>query len=100
MRVILSGPVRPHHLDAADMIYGIVPTSFVTNGEPIPPTDVTKGYAVDCHPLDPKLPGSTGVERIDYLLTMNADALVLVGRNDHLLWVARKANLLIYESER
>lgn len=100
MRVILSGPVRPHHLDAADLIYGILPESFVTNGDPLPFVETTAGKPIDCHPLDPKLPGPTGVERIDYVMVLYAEALVLVGRNDHLLWVARKSNLLIFESER
>ena len=37
MRVILSGPVTAEHLADAELMAGITPTSFVTNGLSEPP---------------------------------------------------------------
>ena len=91
MRTILSGRVTPAVLDRADMIAGIVPTSYVTNGPQGP-----AGLPTTTWPIDPML-GDSGEVARDYTLCQNADALIVVGRNPHLVGVAQMYGLLIHQ---
>lgn len=94
MRVIISGPVTQDHLDDADLMAGITPTSYVTNGLSTPPASKLQ---VDEHPLCMMQPEYSRERARDYTLVHNADALVCVGDNQHLVDLARSYDLLVYE---
>ena len=49
MRVIISGPVTQDHLDDADLLADIAPTSFVTNGLSAPPAN--SGLPTEVYPI-------------------------------------------------
>lgn len=95
MRTIISGPVTADTLDLADLIAGITPTSYVTNGLWPTPTLPPGGY-VDTQPLEAKL-GSMAETQRNYSLCQHADAAIIVGGNEHLASVARQYGLLVYE---
>ena len=95
MRVILSGPVTADHLADAELMAGITPTSFVTNGLSHPPRGNRLPVAV--MPICMMQPVETRVQARNYSLVQNADALICVGENDHLVLRARDYGLLIYE---
>lgn len=90
MRTIISGRVTPDVLDRADFIMGIVPTRFVTNGA------TRTDLPTDVYPIDPKL-GEAGEIARDYSLVQQADALIVVGRNPHLVGLARMYGLLVHQ---
>ena len=94
MRTIISGHVQPDHLGLAELMADIVATSLVTNGATIPRVEL--GLPVVCYPIDPRL-GALGEEARDYTLCLNADALVVVGHNDHLVKIARQYRLPVFE---
>ena len=94
MRTIISGPVTDQDLDSADLIAGISPTSFVTNGLWEPPFSV---LPVKVHPIEKKL-GQFGEDARDYTLCQNADALIVAGDNPHLVRVARTYGLPVFET--
>ena len=95
MRVILSGPVTADHLADAELMAGIVPTSFVTNGLSHPP----RGNRLSVEIMEPcmKQPAETRVRAREYSMVQNADALICVGENVHLVSLARNYDLLVYE---
>ena len=95
MRVILSGPVTANHLADAELLAGITPTSYVTNGLSHPPRG--NRLPVETYPLCPMQPEETRVRARNFTLVQNADALICVGENDHLVLRARDYDLLIYE---
>ena len=94
MRVIISGPVTQDHLDDADLLADIAPTSFVTNGLSTPPAC---GLPTEVWPVCLMQPDATRVIARDYTLCQNADALVCVGHNPHLVELARSYDLPVYE---
>lgn len=94
MRTIISGPVKPEHLEIADLMAGIRPTSLVTNGRPAP--DAKLGIPVTCFPVCERL-GMLGETARDYTLCQNADALIVVGENPHLVGIARQYGLPVWE---
>lgn len=94
MRTIISGPVTQAHLDDADLMAGISPTSFVTNGLSTPPASK---LPVDVYPPCPMQPEATRLAARDYTLAHNADALVCVGDNPHLVELAKSYGLPVYE---
>ncbi len=94
MRTIISGPVNRDHLDMADLMAGILPTSLVTNGAPAPGADL--GLPATCFPICQRL-GMLGEDARDYTLVQNADALIVVGGNDHLIKIARQYRLPVFE---
>lgn len=95
MRVIIHGPVTADHLADAELMAGITPTSFVTNGQSHPPRG--SRLPVDVYPICPMQPVETRERARNYSLVQNADALICVGENDHLVLRARDYGLLIYE---
>lgn len=95
MRVILSGPVTADHLADAELLAGITPTSYVTNGLTDPPRG--NRLPVETYPVCPMQPVETRVRARNFTLAQNADALICVGENDHLVSLARKYDLLVYE---
>ena len=95
MRVILSGPVTAEHLADAELMAGITPTSFVTNGLSHPP----RGSRLPVEVMEPcmKQPAETRIRAREYSMVQNADALICVGENVHLVSLARHYDLLVYE---
>ena len=95
MRVIIHGPVTADHLADAELMAGITPTSFVTNGLSHPP----RGSRLPVEVMEPCMmqPVETRVQARNYSMVQNADALICVGENDHLVLRARDYDLLIYE---
>ena len=95
MRVILSGPVTSDHLADAELMVGITPTSFVTNGLSHPP----RGSRLPVEVMEPcmKQPAETRIRAREYSMVQNADALICVGENVHLVSLARNYDLLVYE---
>ena len=95
MRVILSGPVTSDHLVDAELMAGITPTSFVTNGLSHPP----RGSRLPVEVMEPcmKQPAETRIRAREYSMVQNADALICVGENVHLVSLARNYDLLVYE---
>jgi hypothetical protein len=95
MRVIISGPVTADHLADAELLAGITPTSYVTNGLTDPPR--SNRLPVETYPVCPMQPEETRVRARNFTLAQNADALICVGENDHLVSLARNYDLLVYE---
>lgn len=94
MRVIISGPVTPEHLEDAELLADIVPTSFITNGRSTPPAC---GLPTEVHPICQLQPRETSTIARDYTLVQNGDALICVGYNPHLVDLARTYDLAVYE---
>ncbi len=96
MRTIISGRVTASDIEDAVLMAGITATSFVVNGEgPQPPAEC--GLPVDVHPICKMRDAEGAVLARDYTLCQNADALIVKGRNDHLVELARKYDLPVYE---
>ena len=93
MRVIISGPVTAAHLQDAEFMAGITPTSYVTNGKSTPPKSPLPTSVM---PICPMLP-EAGERQRNYSLVHNADALVCAGGNQHLVDLAKRYELLVWE---
>lgn len=91
MRTIIHGRVTPDTLANADLIAGITPTSMVTMGAK-PDLDLPLTVFPPCDKL-----GEMAVPARDYTLVQNADAAIVVGRNPHLVQVARQYGLPVYQ---
>lgn len=96
MKTIIYGKVTPDHLADAELFAGITPTSFVTNGNHTPPVSNMETEVI---PQCPMVHGEPGEKQNHWRMVSSAEALVLVGRNDHLLSVAQRMDLLIHEVE-
>lgn len=94
MRTILSGPVQAAGIALADL-WGIVPSSFVTNGlHPVP----KMGLPVTELPLCQKFGDRRAAERArNYTLVQNADALIVAGGNEHLVALAETYGLPVFQ---
>ena len=96
MRTIISGRVTAEHLADAELLAGITPTSLLANDlTPIPKTDLD----VQVLPVCRLQPEESRERARNYTLVHNADALICVGRNDHLVALAKRYDLLVYEGE-
>ena len=95
MRVIISGPVTANHLADAELLAGITPTSYVTNGLTDPPRG--NRLPVETHPVCPMQPVETRVRARNFTLAQNADALICADYNPGLVSLARDYDLLVYE---
>lgn len=93
MRTIIAGRVTEDTLTSASLFGGIDPTSFVTNGLSTPPASQRQ---TTVYPIDKAL-GVLGKDARDYTLAQHADALVLVGQDEHLLRVAAQYGLAVYQ---
>lgn len=95
MRVILHGPVTADHLADAELMAGITPTSFVTNGLSHPP----RGSNLPVEVMAPcmKQPAETRIRAREYSMVQAADALICADYNPGLVLLARDYDLLIYE---
>ncbi|WP_315127184.1 hypothetical protein [Comamonas antarctica] len=97
MKTILYGRVTEEHLASASLFAGIEPTEFITNGRIKPPAG--RDLPTTVIPPEPLVPGEPGELQNDWRLVLHADALVLVGENEHLLDCARKYDLPIYQED-
>lgn len=95
MKTVLFGKVTEQHLADARLFAGIEPTEFITNGMTVPPASLRFTTVI---PPCPMLPGEPGELQNNWRLVMHADALICVGQNPHLVSVAEKYDLLIYEA--
>lgn len=95
MRVILHGPVTADHLADAELMAGIVPTSFVTNGLSEPP----RGSRLPVEVMEPcmKQPAETRIRAREYSMVQAADALICADYNPGLVSLAHHYDLLVYE---
>lgn len=95
MRVILHGPVTADHMADAELMAGITPTSFVTNGLSHPP----RGSRLPVEVMEPcmKQPAETRIRAREYSMVQNADALICADYNPGLVSLARNYDLLVYE---
>ena len=95
MRVIIHGPVTVEHLVDAELMAGITPTSFVTNGLSHPP----RGSSLPVEVMEPcmKQPAETRIRAREYRMVQNADALICADYNPGLVSLARDYDLLVYE---
>lgn len=95
MRVIIHGPVTVEHLVDAELMAGITPTSFVTNGLSHPP----RGRSLPVEVMEPcmKQPAETRIRAREYRMVQNADALICADYNPGLVSLARDYDLLVYE---
>lgn len=94
MRTIISGHVTAAHIEDAELMADITPTSFVTNGRSTPPAC---GLDTEVYLVCDKQPKESSVIARDYTLVQNADALICVGHNPHLVDLARSYDLPVYE---
>ena len=95
MRVIIHGPVTADHLADAELMAGITPTSFVTNGLSHPP----RGSSLPVEVMAPcmKQPAETRIRAREYSMVQAADALICADYNPGLVSLARDYDLLVYE---
>ena len=84
MKTILYGPVTKEHLADASLFAGIEPTEYVTD---------------KTIPVDPMVGGEAGVRQQHWRMVLNADALICVGENPHLVQAAEKFHLLVHHVE-
>jgi len=96
MKTIIYGPVTQKHLDDADLIAGITPTSFVTNGNAgrLPPAF---NVPVEVRPVCQMQPGESRLTANYYGLVLYADALICVGSCPDLVAIAKRYALTVYE---
>lgn len=95
MKTILSGHVTDKHLEDAEFMAGIEPTSFLHNGEAVVPLTHLE---TEVDPPSPMLPDGLGEAQRDYTMCLSADALICVGENPHLVNIATKYGLKVYEA--
>lgn len=93
MKTILHGQVTEQHLADAALFAGIEPTSYITNGATSPPVSQR---ATDVIPPDPMV-GDAAERQNHWRMVLRADALVCVGKNEHLVRSAESVGLLVYE---
>lgn len=94
MKTILYGPVTQKHLDDADLIAGITPTSYITNGTTVPPVS---NRPVEVRPMCQMQPEETRRIANYYGLVLYADALICVGSCPDLVAIAKRYALTVYE---
>lgn len=92
MKTILYGRVTQAHLDMASLIAGIEPTSYLTNGKTTPPAS---NLETEVMPEDPMV-GDAAQHQNHARLAIYGEALICIGRNDHLVEWAEKYGMPIY----
>lgn len=94
MKTVISGLVTADTLETAEM-FGITATSLITNGLDTAPPGTR--LPVDVQPICPHLPGPTGVHQRNWTMLLRADALVVVGENEHLVAAAEKMGVPVFQ---
>ena len=95
MRTIISGPVTEADLSDAELLTGLTPTSYVTNGLWHPPVS---NLLVEVFPICSMQPKETAEHARNYTLVHNADALICAHENRHLVGLARSYGLWVYDA--
>lgn len=93
MKTILWGKVDQRHLDDADLIAGITPTSFITDGTWVGWSELP----IEVRPVCPMQPEETRLIANYYGLVLYADALICVGHCPDLVAIAKRYALIVYE---
>lgn len=93
MKVALWGRVQECHLNDAQLFAGIEPTEFITDGRFPPPFDLP----VMKIPVDPMVSGELGVRQQHCRFALNADALVMVGYDEHLQNAMQRLRVPVYQ---
>jgi hypothetical protein len=94
MRVIISGRVTRQHLEDAELLAGITATCLLMNDERKPPE---LGLPVEVMPICKMHGEDTAIPQRNYSLAQAGDALICVGRNDHLVKLCEKYGLPVYQ---
>lgn len=94
MRTIIYGRVTEEHLADAELFAGITPTAYITNGKHTPPASELPTEVIRQCPM---VPGEPGEKQNHWRMAQAAEALILVGKNEHLVRVAEMNDLHIYE---
>lgn len=92
MRVIISGPVTLADLQEAELMLGITPTEFVTNGLWHPPAELN--LPVEVHPICTMRPDAERAN--NFTLVLYADALVCRDADQGLIESANIYELLVF----
>ena len=83
MRTILWGNPTAEQLADAALFSGI---------------EVTEQVTEKTIPVDPMVGGEAGVRQQHWRMALNADALICVGENEHLVRAAESLKLLVYQA--
>ena len=96
MKTVISGRVTRAILEDADLLAGITPSSFIHNGysHHRAPSDIP----TDVEPPCPMLPGETGDKQRNWTMCLHADAVIVADGDEHLVGVAQRLNLPVYEA--
>lgn len=97
MRTLLYGKVTQAHLDDAELLMGITPTSYVTNGKTVPPAS---NLTAEVIPVCPMVGGEAGILQQHWRLCLHVDAAILVGAPEHLMHCVKTYDLPHYEVAR
>lgn len=95
MKTILYGPVTDAHLADAALFSGIEPTEYIV-GKTTPPVARRPTTAIE---VDPMVHGEAGDRQQHWRMAINADALICVGENEHLVHAAERFKLPVYQVE-
>lgn len=85
MKTVLWGKVTQQHLDDAELFAGITVT------ERVKPESV---------PVDPMVKGEPGILQRNWRLALYNEALICVGRNDHLVHAFDRCKVPVYCVEK
>ena len=96
MKTILHGPVTEQHLADASLFAGIEPTEYITGTKNCPPCSQRPTTVI---PVEPLVHGEAGDRQQHWRMAINADALICVGENEHLVHAAERFGLPIYQVE-
>lgn len=96
MKVILSGRVTMAHIEDAELMAGIVPTSFVVNDlQRAPPAELK--LPVNVLPICKMQAEDSAIRQRNYSLAHEGEALICIGRNEHLVAICEKYGLPVYQ---
>ena len=94
MKTILYGPVTDAHLADAALFAGIEPTEYITGSKTAPQCSQRPATVI---PVEPLVGGEAGERQQHWRMAINAEALICVGYNEHLLHAASRFNLLVHQ---
>lgn len=95
MKTVLSGRVTAADIADAELIADITPTSFLVHDrQPAPPAEL--GLTTEVFPICKMRDEDGAILARHYTLANAGEALICVGRNDHLVSLARRYGLKVY----
>ena len=95
MKVFISGPITEQDLADADMLMGIVPTEFLTNGVHHPPAS---DIPVTVYPPDPMHSEDSRVQSAIVRAAVAADAAIVTDNNAAVLKACALFGLQVYRT--